>query len=301
MWTWILRNPALRSSESARLRTALKRVLSQPVRTLELSFGASNLQHSGFAEPAKSAAACASASAPPMLTAAEAIGRCLTNPTTLAERVLAPGEAVLASAAAVDVEFPEASGRETLCGGTLAVTSHALAWHSPELRTALCLSLACVAELLPAGVKPKRIFGSRTPRVAVRLASVVGRFEATLCFAFRGAPPSELLLRLEAALAARAWVERVAAPVALRPAAHAPVGGSLHPAAAAGVAGILRRQEKAQQVLSQSMDEAFTDLTALMDKAREMLAFAERVRLATQRDRGDRGDRGDNALDALEV
>jgi hypothetical protein len=42
-----------------------------------------------------------------------------------------------------------------------------------------------------------------------------------------------------------------------------------------------------------------------MDKAREMLAFAERVRLATQRDRhsGTLRDRpqGDDALDALEV
>ena len=55
----------------------------------------------------------------------------------------------------------------------------------------------------------------------------------------------------------------------------------------AGVAGILRRHEAAQRELGQSVDEAFTDLSALMDKAREMLAFAERMRASLQRDAGD--------------
>jgi len=55
----------------------------------------------------------------------------------------------------------------------------------------------------------------------------------------------------------------------------------------AGVAGILRRHEAAQRELGQSVDEAFTDLSALMEKAREMLAFAERMRASLQRDAGD--------------
>jgi len=40
------------------------------------------------------------------------------------------------------------------------------------------------------------------------------------------------------------------------------------------------------------MDEAFTDLSALMDKARDLMAFAQRVRASLQRD---------ESLDELEV
>jgi hypothetical protein len=63
--------------------------------------------------------------------------------------------------------------------------------------------------------------------------------------------------------------------------------GTAFSASNAGVAGILRRQEAAQRELGQSVDEAFTDLSALMDKARDMLAFAERVRASAQRDSGE--------------
>ncbi len=48
-------------------------------------------------------------------------------------------------------------------------------------------------------------------------------------------------------------------------------------------------------MLGRSMDEAFTDLSALMEKAREMLAFAERTRAAMLRDKGN------EASDELEV
>ena len=112
----------------------------------------------------------------------------------------------------------------------------------------------------------------------------------------RGVAPTELTQQLQAALSKRAWL------------APAPALNSLHPgdpareqalqqaslqgtgafsASNAGVAGILRRHEAAQRELGQSVDEAFTDLSALMEKAREMLAFAERMRASLQRDAGE--------------
>ena len=64
-------------------------------------------------------------------------------------------------------------------------------------------------------------------------------------------------------------------------------GTAAFSASNAGVAGILRRHEAAQRELGQSVDEAFTDLSALMENAREMLAYAERMRASLQRDAGE--------------
>ena len=111
----------------------------------------------------------------------------------------------------------------------------------------------------------------------------------------RGPAPTEFTEQLQAALAKRAWValaplvqstqsgavgERALQQTSLQ-------GTGTFSASNAGVAGILRRHEAAQRELGQSVDEAFTDLSALMEKAREMLAFAERMRASLQRDAGD--------------
>jgi ESCRT-II complex subunit VPS36 len=110
--------------------------------------------------------------------------------------------------------------------------------------------------------------------------------------AARGESPEELLQALQLALARRAWVQP-ALPVASSSSSPQHGGGRTPPegttgsqlrAQDVGVAGILRRQEAAQQSRGRNMEEAFTDLTALMDKAKDMLAFAERIRDAMLRD-----------------
>ena len=117
-----------------------------------------------------------------------------------------------------------------------------------------------------------------------------------LTCACRGPTPAEFTEQLQAALAKRAWVALApsvqklhaggaAGDRALQQASLQGTGG--FSASNAGVAGILRRHEAAQRELGQSVDEAFTDLSALMEKAREMLAFAERMRASLQRDAGD--------------
>lgn len=105
----------------------------------------------------------------------------------------------------------------------------------------------------------------------------------------RGESPEELLQGLQLALARRAWAQPAAASPggsphgSSRTQPEATTGSQLR-AQDVGVAGILRRQEAAQQSRGRSMEEAFTDLTALMDKAKDMLAFAERIRDAMLRD-----------------
>jgi len=226
----------------------------------------------------------------------------------------------------------------------LSLTSHRLVWQSSPgaSRRALGLGLACVSELCP--TQKQQLFGSRTPRLRLRVCvdgggvvcggelgcrvhplracadmrRVTGPVSATalLSFAFRrvlcraqglttpahapvrcrGVAPTEFTQQLQAALAKRAW-EAPAPPVkSLQPGAVAGEQGlqqaslqgtGAFSASNAGVAGILRRHEAAQRELGQSVDEAFTDLSALMEKAREMLAFAERMRASLQRDAGD--------------
>ena len=100
----------------------------------------------------------------------------------------------------------------------------------------------------------------------------------------RGESPDELLQALQQVLARKAWAQQplpVLAPTPgqLRSGSSPPASsGSQLRAQDVGVAGILRRQEAAQQTRGRSMDEAFTDLKALMDKAKDMLTFAERIR-----------------------
>jgi ESCRT-II complex subunit VPS36 len=127
----------------------------------------------------------------------------------------------------------------------------------------------------------------------MRLCATSGADDATARLG-SGAAPTELALQLHAALAKRAWAapapvplqRSVAAAAAAGGAAPAPGAGAFS-ASNAGVAGILRRQEAAQRELGQSVDEAFTDLAALMEKAREMLAFAERMRATMQCEKGE--------------
>ena len=111
----------------------------------------------------------------------------------------------------------------------------------------------------------------------------------------RGPAPTEFMEQLQAALAKRAWIALAPSVQPMQPGMTGDralqqaslQGTGAFSASNAGVAGILRRHEAAQRELGQSVDEAFTDLSALMDKAREMLAFAERMRASLQRDAGD--------------
>jgi ESCRT-II complex subunit VPS36 len=127
----------------------------------------------------------------------------------------------------------------------------------------------------------------------MRLCATSGADDATARLG-SGAAPTELALQLHAALAKRAWAAPAPVPLQRSVAAAAGAGGAApapgagaFSASNAGVAGILRRQEAAQRELGQSVDEAFTDLAALMEKAREMLAFAERMRATMQREKGE--------------
>lgn len=204
---------------------------------------------------------------------------------------LQPGEHELRLLPATDAEFPAEDGPERAPrwrGGVLCLTTHRLVWLAAapgEPRSAAGLGLSCVAEVLPA---PRKLFGSRTPRLRLRVHTAAGT--ALLSFAFRGPPPTELLQELQATLAKRPWATTPPPPpppAAASVGAHEPALAVPFSASTAGVAGILRRQEAERREQAQTVDGAFRDLAALMEKAREMVALAERLRATLQRDTGE--------------
>ena len=109
---------------------------------------------------------------------------------------LLPGEVELKLLDKVDCEFPDGTGglpgdaaakflvrarrfadrpleltELRTQAGLLSLTSHRLVWLSAPgaARRALGLSLACVSELCPALRQKQQLFGSRTPRLRLRV------------------------------------------------------------------------------------------------------------------------------------
>lgn len=116
---------------------------------------------------------------------------------------------------------------------------------------------------------------------------------------------------MESALARKAWVVETAVEVMGRRAAgEGGVGGSDSRASAAGVAGILRRQEANRKATAEIATEAFSDLKSLIDKAKEVVAVVERYSAALQDkqtaaaaggDKDEAGDGGDPTREAEDL
>ncbi|CBJ32060.1 conserved unknown protein [Ectocarpus siliculosus] len=115
---------------------------------------------------------------------------------------------------------------------------------------------------------------------------------------------------MESALARKAWVVETAAEVMGRRAAGEGGGGGSR-ASAAGVAGILRRQEANRKATAEIATEAFSDLKSLIDKAKEVVAVVERYSAALQDkqtaaasaagDKDEAGDGGDPTREAEDL
>lgn len=196
---------------------------------------------------------------------------------------------------AVDVERGAKEGPgglEALRAGTAVLTSHRLVWLDAAAAPAAGRSAAVRLAAVAAVEGPvRKLLGSRTPRLHVRLANGGG----TWTLACRGEPPEELARAIRAALQKREW-ERSATPpppgAAARGAGPAASGAPAEPvfsASDAGVAGILRRQEKEQAEASRVLDGAFDDLSKLMERAKELVGIAERYS-SSVRAKGDAGE-----------
>ncbi|KAI9102468.1 EAP30/Vps36 family-domain-containing protein [Phlyctochytrium arcticum] len=118
-----------------------------------------------------------------------------------------------------------------------------------------------------------------------------GDAESCIKLSFRGGGMMEFHKALKASLDARAWENVSSNQISVRPTIAQPrdQGPSL-----GGVAGIMRSVEQSNQVLGDSVNEAFGDLQALMDKAADMVKLAESISVQlAQSSAGEKSDSSD--------
>lgn len=243
--------------------------------------------------------------------------------------VLAPEELELRILEKTDVEFGPARGglrespAEKYTGGIAFLTSHRLIWldaavlPSPGRSCSLQLARAMVASAVPL-----KMFGSRTRRhrIACRRGVLAPDDPGgEMRLAFRGEAPDAFARTLDEALARRAWLAdaeprnsrpppppprntRGLAPSAdqARAAAAASSAAARASASRAGVSGALLRQREDAAARDAALGEAFTDMTALMHMAKDMVRLAEHIAEKTSRRDRDRGG-GDAAAGEVDA
>ena len=246
--------------------------------------------------------------------------------------VLAPEELELRMIEGVDVEFGDKragnmrgglQGREAdkYVAGVALVTSHRLIWLD-QARAPGTEGLSCsvhLSRVIEAAPVPLKMFGSRTRRLRLALRrGIVGPSDAggALVLAFRGENPDAFTAAVADALAKKTWLAepppsstRTGAPSSSSLATRVPPGQPPPPtspppppppaagrpaafAISAGVGGVLHRQHQEHKHRQETLGRAFTDMNALMAKAKEMVTLAEHLAAAATR-RGRTTDSSD--------
>lgn len=253
--------------------------------------------------------------------------------------VLAPEELELKILEKVDLEFgPPTRGGGGLEGrvadkytaGVVCLTSHRLIWldqgsRGDHLGLSCSVHLSRVTETT--NVK-NTMFGSRTRRlrIACQPGGTAGASDegGILTLAFRGPSPDALLKCMGEALQRRAWMVDEPPPSSLVSAMSLGLsgggggGGPVRPSATstaargstAGVSGVLTRQREEAAAREKTLGEAFTDMTMLMAKAKDMVQLAEQLARGLQKqgsgsaegeDGSGAGGRGREGTEATEL
>lgn len=203
--------------------------------------------------------------------------------------VLLPGEVERLFLSSVDLEAEESPALATLRSGLLSLTSHRLIWINDASRFARSIPLDCVIHAFPPKKSIKSMFAS--PRVRIQVSAngdgkVVGGRGTTslvITIVMRGgkSDPEAFYAKLWEVLKSKSWeVEEVkeGGNVGEMRVYGQGEGPSRARVAVVGVAGILRKEQEMWESTDKSLQDAFQDLSALMSKAKEMVALAEKMR-----------------------
>ena len=178
---------------------------------------------------------------------------------------LGPGESL--SGSRDQVKLYDGEEESNFLQGLLQLTSHRLLFHDPG-GSLIALNLSLVRELKETGgglTRSPKIELHLLPKPQGQTPGPQGRSKYdTVKLSFRKGGCAEFCSALRTELDRRAW-ERAASG----------------PAASRGIAGIERKLEKKREEAGRDINTAFKDLSALMDKAREMVrlinSFASRM------------------------
>ncbi|KAK3228693.1 hypothetical protein Dsin_000574 [Dipteronia sinensis] len=180
----------------------------------------------------------------------------------------------------VDLEPEDGTANSfvTLKSGVLILTTHRLLWLSSA--KAVGIPLSSITHIFSSKRSIKSVFHS--PRFRFQVSAAV------ITVVVRGKGDWEVFLtKLWECWRARAWEETTTSVVVSRESTSSGSGvgsgsggfyGSDGSVRMVGVAGILRKEQQLWESTDKSLQDAFQDLNALMNKAKEMVLLAEKMR-----------------------
>uniref|UniRef100_A0A0C9QMS1 Vacuolar protein-sorting-associated protein 36 n=1 Tax=Wollemia nobilis TaxID=56998 RepID=A0A0C9QMS1_9CONI len=220
--------------------------------------------------------------------------------TSSGRPILQPGEVECSILDAVDLEIEENPAYPVLKSGLAILTTHRIIWVDDNSRSAGAIPLPSVGQVFPPKKSLKSMFSK--PRLRLLLwvdsdgrVSGVGPSRAarslgiTLVLRGQGLPDA-FVGRLWELLRSRAWEKDGDNPDLARQsvgqvgsvtgiAEGGGDGSSRMMASMAGVSGILRKEQEQWEETDKNLQDAFQDLNALMNKAKDMVMLAEKMRL----------------------
>eukprot|EP00850_Spirogloea_muscicola_P003348 SM000013S26517 [mRNA] locus=s13:798735:801432:+ [translate_table: standard] len=246
--------------------------------------------------------------------------------TLLPDAALSPSGRPLLQADEVECQLIEGVGVEldpedeaaNLRSGVLSLTTHRLIWIGNDgqggRRLAYELPFAAALAVQPQRRNLAKFFAS--PRLACSFwTGADGRLsrsgkprdsppsEASLSFVFRGpVHPDPFMQRVAEVVQARAWASAAGAEAAIDDRATSGATASTAPAttshkfnpAMAGVSGILLKEQRERETTDRNLHEAFSDLSALMVKAKDMVQLADRMQAKLARQTTGEGGGGED-------
>lgn len=220
--------------------------------------------------------------------------------TSSGRPVLRPGEVESSLQPSVDLVNEENPNLPSFKSGLLILTTYRLLWlpnpdstASPSTSAALAVPLAAVTHIFQTKKSIKGMFAS--PRVRFQVSvTPEGRVQErgsksmVITLVFRGkSDPDSFVGKFWEAWRGRAWEGSVSvsAEVVEGAALLGDGGGSSSSDAGlalkmpvVGVSGILRKEQEMWESTDKSLQDAFQDLNALMNKAKDMVMLAEKMR-----------------------
>ncbi|KAK6928974.1 Snf8/Vps36 family [Dillenia turbinata] len=204
--------------------------------------------------------------------------------------VFISGEVESSLISGVDIEpVDQNPNLSPLKSGILILTTHRLIWISDSSSAAIsafAIPLSAVIHIFSPKKSIKAMFASPRIRIQVLISPQNGFVDEkgsksmVITIVVRGkTDPEAFLGKLSEAWRGRAWETlKVESSSSTSTDEGSSRSGLRTRSAVVGVAGILRKEQEMWESTDKSLQEAFQDLNALMNKAKEMVMLAEKMR-----------------------
>lgn len=175
------------------------------------------------------------------------------------------------------VRIYDGDKKTTFENGNLKLTTHRIVWDDLDQQDrAISVSLSLVSKLeeQSAGLmsSAKVIVSFHPPPANKEPGPCVSSPYACVKFSFKQGGHSEFFARLVEQINKKSWLQQTA-----QSSTGAAAKGPSRPRGVGGIVGIERKLEQKSKETDDYIQKAFKDLDALMEKAKEMVAIADKV------------------------